>query len=383
MKLPSSHAPGWLSFAVLCVSLALACSGDPTAARRTNSGPAPVAPTQPGATPDAGGFGNSNHASTGSAGQVAADGGHVAADGGDGCGSVSVEAKRDVHPGSMLVVFDQSQTMGDEWIDASGQSAPKYAVASASLVAAVQPIVDKLNAGAIFLPTTAADGLDLCTAQVAPLDMAPQIAIAPGAMFLPEWQSHFATDPLLLGTPLNKALHEADVALMPPPTGTTVIVIFTDGQWTCEDGSETTTVAALFSRGIKTYVVGLPGARDATGLDTLAKAGGTTAADCSSNCFLLPTDAGKLQEALTTIAQVAAGFDTCSFSIAGKLVDQQRACSTGSVTIDAGPIACDAQNGFSVDDATHISFHGAACDQLKSSGVALKANFPCDVVVVE
>src|SRR4029077_5869583 len=120
-----------------------------------------VVSTQPnatvGATGEAGRFGNPNQAHTGGAGQLAADSGQGAADAGDSCASVNVEAKRDVHPGSMVVVFDQSLTMADEWIDASGNSAPKYSVASEALVAAVQPIVDKLNAGAIFLPTTAAD----------------------------------------------------------------------------------------------------------------------------------------------------------------------------------------------------------------------------------
>ncbi len=330
---------------------------------------------------DGGGFSNGN-ANAGQGGQAGGTG-VVPMDGG-ACASVRVQGKRDVHPGNMLVVFDQSLTMGDLWTDTNGKAAAKYLVASMALTTAVQGVMGQVNAGAIFFPTTAATDIPACTATVAPITMAPQIALSPGAAFLPMWQQHFAgASPLIFGTPLNKALKAADTALTTAPSGTTVLVIFTDGQWTCEDGSEPTTVAALLSRGIKTYVVGLPGALGATGLDKLAQAGGTAAMGCTSNCFLVPTDAAKLQAAISMIAAQTVGFDTCSFTISGKIVDQKRACSTGMVKIDGNMVPCDANNGFGVDDATHLSFHGSACDKLKSSGTALEATFPCDVVVVQ
>jgi hypothetical protein len=304
----------------------------------------------------------------------------------DGCASVRVEANVDIKPGNVIVLFDQSLTMNDAWMEPSGASSPKYAAAGKALLDAITPIVDQVNLGAIFFPTTAATNLlDLCTAQVAAFDMTPQITVRAGADFITAWNTHFMPPwSTILGTPLNQALVQADMATAAPGlVGNIAVVIFTDGQWTCEDGSEPTNVEKLFMRGVKTYVVGLPGALGAAGLDNLAQKGGTAKPGCTSNCFLLPTDTTELQAQLEQIVIETAGFESCTFTIQGKIVDKDLACTTGSVKLDDVPITCDPVDGYTIDDETHITFQGKACDALKASAGRLDATFPCNVVIPE
>ena len=280
----------WLLLALLLGQLA-GCSAD-SKARSGGAGQAGVAGTAgTGNGGSAGGFGNGSYDATvgGSGASAGSEGLDI-----DGCAGVTVEAKVDVKPGNVLVLFDQSLTMAEPWSEPGGTSSPKYAAASKALIDAITPIVSQVNLGALFFPTSAAtDPIDLCTAHVAPISMAPpQVAIQPGVSFVPAWNAHFPAapaSPLLLGTPLNEALKHADTALMDPTlVGNTAVVIFTDGQWTCVDGSEDVSVAALFARGIKTYIVGLPGAAGVTRLDMLAKTGGTAAAGCTSNVSCCP-----------------------------------------------------------------------------------------------
>ena len=305
----------------------------------------------------------------------------------DGCASVRVDANVDVKPGNIVVVFDQSLTMNDPWMDAAGVSSPKFLAAGKALMDAITPLVGQVNLGAIFFPTTAATNIiDLCTAVVAPYSMAPpQIVVSPGPTFVTSWDQHFAPPwSTLLGTPLNKALIEAVAAASDPAViGNTAVVILTDGQWTCEDGTEKTSVDTLLARGVKTYVVGLPGAAGVPGLDTLAIAGGATAPGCTADCFLLPSNTTELQTQLSKIVVSTAGFASCTFTIQGRIVNKELACTTGKVKIDGASIACDPTDGFTVDDETHITFQGKSCGTLKASTGTLDASFPCDVVVVE
>jgi hypothetical protein len=223
----------------------------------------------------------------------------------------------ELQPGNVLVVFDQSWTMNDPWTDPNGVTGPKYAMAGNALIAAISPVAFKLNAGAIFFPTSPAPGfLDLCPADVAPITQAPpQIPIVQAAQFVNLWRQHFAPPwAAVLGTPLHKGLHQADLALRNPP-GKTAMVIFTDGHWTCGDGTEVATVSGLLARGIKTYVVGLPGAYGIVGLDGLAQAGGTAKPGCSQNCFLIPTNVKELEQELGKIATETVTITSCTITL--------------------------------------------------------------------
>jgi hypothetical protein len=269
-----------------------------------------------GASGSSGGGGATGGSGGGGTGAIAFDAAPSDGSQSDSCGSTTVPSKVDLVPGNVLVVFDQSWTMNDPWTDPAGQTGPKVAVAGGALIAAISPIAFKLNAGAIFFPTTPAPGfLDLCPAEVAPIGQPPQIPIQQAAAFVAAWQQHFAPPwAAVLGTPLHKALKRADEALQSPP-GTTVVVIFTDGHWTCGDGTEVMTVAGLLARGIKTYVVGLPGAYGIVGLDSLAQAGGTAAPGCSANCFFIPNDSKQLEAELAKIATTTVSIDSCVITL--------------------------------------------------------------------
>ncbi len=313
--------------------------------------------------------------------------GDVTVQDGDACGSATIPSDVEITPGNVLVLFDQSLTMGDPWQDPSGTSKPKWLAASDAFVAAVGPILGDLNLGAIFFPTTEATSLfDLCTAQSAPIASAPpQIPISPGATFGPLWSQHFqAPWTLILGTPLNRALDNALLAVQDPSlVGITVVVIFTDGQWTCIDSTEAGNVAALFAQGIKTYIVGLPGALGATGLDQLAQAGGTAAPGCTTNCFLLPADTAQLEQQLAQIAQTTVSIDSCVITLDPPPPDpsQVHLIVTDSATgneyevllSEGGP------DGWTLSpDGKTATLTGSTCDDAKSGAFSsLRFEYGC------
>lgn len=166
----------------------------------------------------------------------------------------------------------------------------------------------------------------------------------------------------------DKAVQRADLV------GNKAVVLFTDGEPTCPLTPNAASYAAQWAAaGIKTHVVGLPGARGVQALRDIAVAGGTVD-------YITPDDSSVLTDALKKIIVDTVGFDSCTFTIKGEIVNVQLACTAGHVTLDGQAITCDDANGFSIDDAHHISFHGSACDALKTSSGLLDATFPCDVV---
>jgi von Willebrand factor type A domain len=237
-------------------------------------------------------------------------GGSVQQDG-DACGSVAL--KGTVTPGHIIVVFDQSDSMQDPFPDADGGTQdggvlPKWHAAEDAIVAAVTPIENLLDLGAIFIPT-GADGA--CT--VAQIGTAPQIAIEPGPAFLTAFQGHFSAAgwTTILGTPLELGLAAANTALTPAPSpGQSAVVVLTDGAPNC--GKSTLAeveppIVAMAMRGIKTYVIGLPGsASAATLLNGLAVAGGTTS-------YYSPSDPTDLQMHLAQIASDT--VDQCTITL--------------------------------------------------------------------
>ena len=310
----ASHGTAsWVSFGVLLALLACSASAGDGAPSRGAAGSAGVAGTGSGASGGSAGLGGIGGQGA-VAGTLAFDAGQT--DAGPGCGSTTVPSQMQITAGNVLVVFDQSWTMAEPWTDPNGVVSPKYSAAGNALVAAVQPIAFELNLGAIFFPTVAAPSLvDLCPADVAPISQAPQIPIVPGAQFVTLWQQHFAPPwAVVLGTPLHKALRRADEALQSPP-GKTVVVVFTDGHWTCGDGSEAGTVGSMLARGIKTYVVGLPGAYGIVGLDMLAQAGGMAKPGCTQNCFLIPTNVQELQQELEKIVTATVSIVSCEITL--------------------------------------------------------------------
>jgi hypothetical protein len=235
------------------------------------------------------------------------------------CGAVQVPA--DVQttetvvdiPGNVLFVFDQSRSMDFDWNDST-----KLEVAFESINKAFEPVKDKLSAGVVFFPRVEPDPCEkaanrfLCEltnppnncVNVDPVTVPPQIPIQLGSGFLTAWKAHWPAPLTAQGssTPTEKGMLAGEAALANPPPGNTVMVLVTDGAPTCGKNEEAP-AQRLLQKGIKTFVIGLPGSGDGTDvLDRVAIAGGTAPAGCTSNCFVTPTDLASLQKVFSNIA---------------------------------------------------------------------------------
>lgn len=285
-----------------------------------------------------------------------------AAPDGDNCGSVLLGAQ--AQPGNVVVVFDQSDSMKNNFNDPdAGASGPKWQVARDALAAALQPLAGTLRAGAIFFPTAPRPAGGTC-GLVDPIGNAPpQIAIQDGAPFLAAWQAHFGSGwKTILSTPLKAALDEANAALADPfPfTGPRIVVVMTDGAPTCvtDPAKILAPVQDMATRGIQTFVVGLPGSSKAsTLLDAIAQAGGTTS-------YLSPADPAALAASLAQIAQGA--VDPCTLALSPAAPDP------GKVYLYVTDAATGVQHevpmsdGWSVSaDGATATLTGALCDAAK------------------
>ncbi len=240
------------------------------------------------------------------------------------CGTLSFQPDVQVTrvPGNLLIIFDQSKSMDEAW----GQTT-KLDAARSALANAIMTLQDDLTVGAIFFPTTACPPFtpfDTPQANtVAPIDAAEQISFRPGRDFLQAWSDHWAAlSATILGTPMNEAFDRADVALKAAGlTGSTAIVAVTDGEPNClpvdaaTNGIPTLTEPMraadwLATSGIKTYMVGLPGASGVQILNDIAQSGGTMQ-------YIVPDDAMQLEMTLQQVVQeqVKSGFNSCSMKI--------------------------------------------------------------------
>jgi hypothetical protein len=316
-----------------------------------------------------GGGAHTSSASAGAAGGLGFDGGphgDGSTQDGDACGSVTLQTH--TNPGNIVVVFDQSDSMSQPFtVPDAGAGGPKWQVAENAIVAAVTPAAGILNLGAIFFPTKATG--NTCSL-VDPIGTAPQIKIEPGATFINDFQAHFSATgwALILGTPLKIALDEANAALPDPSplTGERAVVIITDGAPTCVTGAAMILgpVQAMFSRGIKTYAVGLPGSMAASNLlNQIAMAGGTTS-------YLSPADPAALQAALSQIA--TSTIDQCTITLDPPPSDPNL---VHLVVADASNpngyeiTEVDGGDGWSLSaDGTTATLLGAVCAKAKSGG---------------
>ncbi len=259
------------------------------------------------------------------------------ADGNCGTFTVKGDVKTVEKPGNVLLIFDRSGSMEQLW-----NGVAKWQAAGTAMVAALTPIQDKLTIGAVNFPgpVMAGGGTDAGTCNlitniaacfgvaagagcnVNPITAPDQITFKPGAQAVIELQSGGAGGtpkyaPVAGGnTPTSEGVQQADTALRGATlTGTTAVVIITDGQPNCSWNQQltTTTIGNWLSQlNVKTYVVGLPGAGGGV-LDALAQAGGTTGAGGATN-YITPADPATLQTKLGEIVSktVSTSFDSCT-----------------------------------------------------------------------
>ena len=227
------------------------------------------------------------------------------------CGSEEVPSNVETVfvPGNVLVVFDRSKSMNEDFDTPSGVK-PKYLAAGEALLSAISPIADDLTVGAIIFPSASA--LLPCTAVVDSIWATSQINFMAGSAFTQAWDQYWLANKLILGTPLNRAFDKADEAIQQSGlSGKTVVVVFGDGEPLCADGMPAAQRAAQWlTQGIETYVVGLSGAAGSNLLNDIAAKGGTGA-------LLLPTSYQQLEQELATIATttVTAVINDCVMTL--------------------------------------------------------------------
>jgi len=172
-------------------------------------------------------------------------------------------------------------------------------------------------------------------------------------------------------TPTAATLEAAmNVGGLQDPTRPNYVVLMTDGLPNCQpEPGPARTVAALTalrmaSQPVRTFVVGFGQVSTSSPdiLDAFAEAGGTARTGAATK-FYPAADAADLEDAFD---QIVSGLTSCEFKLDAPPAD----ASLVSPTFDGVAVIADATNGFSYDAATQlVSFHGLACDKLRSGAV--------------
>ena len=149
-----------------------------------------------------------------------------------------------------------------------------------------------------------------------------------------------------------------------------------DAAGNCVDSDETEhQIALLAKHGIRTFIVGMPGAEPyAALLDRLAVAGGT--ARPGATAYYPVGDGDELEQALYSIGTGLA--IKCSIDLDEEPPDPARV----NVYFDGELVPADPDDGWSWNGTTRIEVNGEACDTLKSGSVIdARVLFGCDTVV--
>jgi hypothetical protein len=121
----------------------------------------------------------------------------------------------------------------------------------------------------------------------------------------------------------------------------------------------------MFSRGIVTYAVGLPGSNTAaTFLNALASAGGT-------GSYLSPRDSTELEQALSTIASNT--IDRCTITLTPPPPDPAKVylMTTTASKPDGESVPQSATNGWSLSaDGSTATLEGTVCANAKAGAYA-------------
>ena len=427
-----SHARAWL--VALPLAAAIGCaSGDTTASGDgTRTSGAKVAPgaMQPPAGMAGGGamdapakdFGNSMQPAAPSRpmpmnnGNMTADGCEVgkfcAPKGPDGdCGSLTLEAEVETiqKPGNVLLVFDTSGSMAEQW---NGKM--RWEHAGEAIKNALAPISGMLKVGSVFFPRSDPNAMPVCvdptgiaclfvplfvnggTCGVTPITANDQINFLPGSEFLTKFGTAVASGGMTMGmanaappyapvpggrTPLKEGLMQAQTALASGKLeGITSVIVITDGDPNCawDANAARQIVMDWRTKNINTYVIGLPGTTgsgDAV-LNDLAMTGGTGA-------YLKPTDAAALEMKLREIATetVRSGFDTCEI----KLNPSAEAPEKLHLVVTEDGMKADVKRDLAddykwniSDDGSMVTLEGRLCDDATGGRFeAIKFEFGC------
>jgi hypothetical protein len=332
------------------------------------------------------------------AGQTSAGGSGGTAPGGGNGGSVTVpeiDAGADVTPncgsyeleytvtkGNVLVLFDQSSSMKQEW----DNGVMRYQVAKEALEAALGDFKQTLTVGTLFFPSTVGPGLpmmgeaDCPDGWVEPINEPPQIPLVDATTFLGTFSAHFGPAfSTIKTTPIPDVLEEA-VAALPDPApmpGKRIVVLVSDGGTTCGEDDMEQPVKTLADRGIPLWVIGLPGsAASSDTLNLLATWGGTKAP-------LTPSDGTALKDAFASTVETT--IDKCKFTFdpPPPAPDDVHLIVTDSN--QPGGYEIEPSSGWELaSDGKSVTLTGEICEKVKSAQFdSWKFIFGCPESVIE
>jgi hypothetical protein len=283
--------------------------------------------------------------------------------------------EKTIVPGNILLVADKSGSM-EQPFPATG--AQKGEAARTAIAAAIDGLKDMVKVGTVFFPDPTGCTNGDCSCNVPPFaNTPPQIPFTAGPAFLTTWNTSYF--PINNGnTPLSEGLQSADLALtnnLPTLTGTTIVVVVTDGEPNCalDDMAINDKVATLtplpmkwLGMGVKTYVIGLPGADDMdaiTVLDSVALAGGTTKHIPASDPMTVQTELAKIIG-----ESVSSNFESCMIPLEKKPPVPEDVNLV--VTMNGMELAVDrdlgASGGWTLNpDQTHIVLQGTFCERAR------------------
>jgi hypothetical protein len=231
----------------------------------------------------------------------------------ENCGTL--ELKGDVEtitmPGNVLIVFDRSGSMSMDW-----NGMQRWQAAGDAMIGALMPQAANLTIGAVFFPSNQ----DFLSCVVEPIATASQLPFEPGTTAIPKLMTGGAGgvakySPGLGMTPTLEGLQAADAAISGATlTGTTVVILVTDGDPNCtwNEATATTLVSGWAAKGIKTHVLGVPGVGGdgELTLNAVAAAGGT-------GMYISPSDPTALGMKIKEIVEstVSVGIDSCEINL--------------------------------------------------------------------
>jgi hypothetical protein len=322
------------------------------------------------------------------------------------CGSLTLESTVETieHPGNVVVIADRSFSMTDPW-----NGAARYEAARDAFVAATTPLADKLTIGGILFPSPDTDAMaqgpcqgiewidwlgcltrglnQVATCEVHPITAADQIDFTGGTAFLEAFRQQFIP-PQGARTPLLAGVQRAAEALAGATlTGSISVVIITDGAPNCAPeldddpnmiaSSVSTQAATWLAQGIKTHVIGLPGAEEAElVLNQIAAAGGT-------GMYINPDDPATLEMRLREILSetIREGIDSCTIDLMppAEAPEKLHLVVTENGLDQDVPRELSADASWNItDDGATVTLEGRLCEDAQSGRfAALRFEFGC------